>query len=136
MEINHFKGGGLGYDTEKCDTVIERIFRDRNQEVMVLNIVQVTDNELLAMNQKHLKHDYYTDIMTFRTDEDSCIELGELYISYERATENNGLDRESEILRLIFHGCLHLSGMNDSTTKERALMRVEENKYLAFHVER
>lgn len=135
MDINHFIGNGIAYNTSICDRVIEKIFSDKCQKVRVLNIVQVTDDELLDINKSHLNHDYYTDIITFRTDDGDDIEQGELYISYERALENEIGEEGSEIRRLIYHGCLHLTGMNDTTKRERELMRREEDRYLQFHVE-
>jgi len=135
MEINHFIGSGIPYNIDRCDSIVGRIFVDHEVECGSLNIIQIGDTELLEINKKHLEHDYYTDIITFRTDEGETIESGELYISYERAKENNPQDVQSEIHRLIFHGCLHLCGWEDGTSEEKEKMREQENKYLLFHVE-
>ncbi len=135
MEVNHFTGNGLEYNHEKCERCLSKLFKDKACSIGVLNIVQVSDEELLKINQKHLNHDYYTGIITSRSGDGRSIEQGELYISYERATENKPEDPENELLRLIVHGSLHLTGMNDTTKNEREEMRVEENKYLEFHVE-
>ena len=39
-------------------------------------------------------------------------------------------DFESEILRVIIHGVLHLIGYNDKNNKEKLVMREKENFYL------
>lgn len=135
MEINHFIGEGVQYNTDRCDVVVNRIFNDHEVVCGSLNLIQIDDEGLLEINRTHLNHDYYTDIITFRTDDGSSIESGELYMSYDRASENSPNNVEKEILRLIFHGCLHLCGWDDGTDEEKRKMREQEDKYLLFHVE-
>lgn len=135
MEINHYVGSGLSYDQDKCETCLKKLLSDKGCRIDTLNIIQVTDEELLEINRKHLEHDYYTDIITFRSGDGERIEQGELYISYERARENNKFAPENELLRLIIHGTLHLAGMDDSTPDEKERMRIEEDRYIEFHVE-
>jgi probable rRNA maturation factor len=100
-----------------------------------VNVILVSDDDLLEMNRTHLQHDYYTDVITFAL-EDEPLE-GEIYISVDRAREqaaeyNVGL--YEEITRLAVHGALHLSGYDDATNQERERMRMLEDHYLTSEV--
>lgn len=99
-----------------------------------IRIVFCSDEELLAINREFLKHDYYTDIITFQYTEemDSLIE-GELYISVDRVRDNARSEEcsvERELHRVIFHGLLHLCGFGDKTTAEKLAMRAQEEELL------
>ena len=99
-----------------------------------IDVYGVTDNELLEINNKHLQHNYYTDIITFDYSRGNRIS-GELHISVERVKDNAsalGLAYESELLRVIAHGILHLIGFKDKTKEEEAVMRSKEDEVLAY----
>ncbi len=101
-------------------------------EIEYVNIVLVTDGQLLELNKEYLDHDTFTDIITFDYSEDNTLQ-GELYISYDRAKENadefgESLDRE--LHRLFIHGLLHMMHYNDKTDDERVAMRQKEDYYL------
>ncbi len=86
------------------------------------------------MNQDHLGHDYYTDIITFHYAEDTID--GELYISIDRIRENASalkIPIENEILRVVIHGVLHLCGYGDKSEDEILLMRKKEEESLALY---
>ncbi len=84
------------------------------------------------MNRSYLKHDYFTDIITFDYSDKQQLS-GELFISIDRVKEN-ALDRnlpfEEELLRVIAHGVLHLMGFKDKTKKEIENMRKAEDSAL------
>ena len=52
-----------------------------------LTYIFVSDEYLLKMNQDHLEHDYYTDIITFNYNQDNIIS-GDLFISIDRIKDN------------------------------------------------
>ena len=57
----------------------------------------------------------------------------EIYISWERVNDNAKVyDQKinSEVKRVIIHGCLHLVGYHDSTEKEKKYMRKKEQEYM------
>lgn len=106
-----------------------------------LNIILLTDDELLKINQEHLNHDYYTDIITF--DYSSVNEVvGDLFISIDRVSENAKQMQnriENELHRVIIHGVLHLCGLLDKTPLDKENMTLAEDKALVkletlFHV--
>lgn len=95
-------------------------------------IVFCSDSFLLELNKKHLKHDYFTDIITFSYTTLDRIS-GDLFISVDRVKENalkEGVFFERELERVVYHGVLHLCGYNDKTPEEIKEMRSKENYYL------
>ena len=97
----------------------------------------VDDKEILEMNKKFLKHDYYTDVITFGDLKDKKIS-GDIAISIERVLENSktyGLEFEDELIRVMAHGLLHIMGYNDKTSSDKSVMSQKENKAIKmFHV--
>ena len=97
----------------------------------------VDDNEILEMNKKFLKHDYYTDVITFGELEEKKIS-GDIAISIERVLDNSktyGVEFEDELKRVMVHGLLHIMGYNDKASNDKSLMSQKEKKAIKmFHV--
>ena len=97
----------------------------------------VDDNEILEMNKKFLKHDYYTDVITFGDIKDKKIS-GDIAISIERVLDNSktyGVEFEDELKRVMVHGLLHIMGYNDKASNDKSLMSQKEKKAIKmFHV--
>ena len=97
----------------------------------------VDDKEILEMNKKFLKHDYYTDVITFGELEDKKIS-GNIAISVERVLDNSkmyGVEFEDELKRVMVHGLLHIIGYNDKASSDKKVMCQKENKAIKmFHV--
>jgi rRNA maturation RNase YbeY len=105
-----------------------------NEKLTFSNLVIIlcSDNYLLELNQKYLKHNDYTDIITFNNSEKGIIS-GDLYISVDRVKENAARYKvkfEEELIRVIVHGTLHLMKYNDKTKPEKMIMREKENFYI------
>jgi probable rRNA maturation factor len=119
--------------------IIEQIFNDYSYTLNSLNIVLMRDEDLLLINKEFLDHDDYTDIITFNyADRPKEVE-GELYISVERIKENAeelGILFELELVRVIFHGCIHLVGFDDDSKDKKQIMRDLEDLYLQRYVSR
>jgi rRNA maturation RNase YbeY len=99
-----------------------------------LSYVFVSDDYLLQMNQQYLQHDTYTDIITFDlTEKKSEIIVGDIYISIDRIKENAlsmKTTMQTELLRVILHGALHISGFGDKTKSQQLEMRLLEDKWM------
>ena len=97
----------------------------------------VDDKEILEMNKKFLKHDYYTDVITFGELKDKKIS-GDIAISIERVLDNSktyGVEFEDELKRVMVHGLLHIMGYNDKASNDKSLMSQKEKKAIKmFHV--
>ena len=88
---------------------------------------------MLDYNIRFLRHDYYTDIITFDDTAGSTIN-GDIVISLDTVRTNSekfSTTYEDELDRVIIHGILHLCGINDKGPGEREVMEAAENAALA-----
>lgn len=102
-----------------------------------LNIIFCTDKALLQINRDFLQHDYYTDIITFPINQSKASIEAELYISIDRIRDNAktaAVSFKEELHRVIFHGCLHLTGYNDKSSQQIKKMREREDHYLRLYL--
>lgn len=96
----------------------------------------MSDDELLEINQSHLQHDDYTDIITFDLSDTEASIDGEIYISVDRIKENAikfQCSEEDELIRVLSHGVLHLMGYKDKSEKDSQKMRDAENKSIEIY---
>ena len=102
-----------------------------NKLIGDLTYIFCSDEHLLSINQEYLKHDYYTDIITFDLSEDEGILEGEMYISIDRVKDNaasiSKTSFEQELYRVMVHGLLHLTGLGDKSEAEIIEMRNTED---------
>ena len=111
---------------------IKNIISNELKKTGEISVVLCSDSYLLEINKQYLKHDYYTDIITFNYCEGNTIS-GDLFISTERVKENADTFASTflkELYRVIFHGVLHLIGYNDKTKEEQIEMQRKEDFYL------
>ena len=115
---------------------ISRIFKLEKHKLQDLTYIFCSDDYLLQINKDSLKHDYYTDIITFDLSETPDAISGEIYISIDRVRDNAqqlSVTITEEFHRVIFHGALHLCGYKDKTAKRAKEMRAAEDKYLQLY---
>lgn len=99
-----------------------------------ISVIFCSDGYLLDINKRYLRHDYFTDIITFDYTEGDRLS-GDLFISVDTVRENAeeyGSDFEQELCRVMVHGVLHLIGYDDHTPDDIALMRSKEDYYLSL----
>jgi len=92
-----------------------------------------SDQRLLEINKEYLGHDYFTDIITFDYVEDDVIN-GDIAISVDTVAKNAveyGVTFEQELMRVMIHGVLHLTGQADKTDTEFKEMKEKEALALA-----
>ena len=115
---------------------VQRLFKMESKHLGSLTYIFCTDVYLLQINKTHLKHNFYTDIITFNLSDTPAAIIGEIYISTDRVRENAqilGLTIKEELHRVIFHGALHLCGYKDKTSKHQQEMRAAEDRYLNLY---
>src|SRR5881398_3141881 len=102
----------------RLKTFLVALFKEEGYKVQAVNYIFCTDAYLLEFNRNYLKHDTYTDIITFDLSEKNSPLIADIYISVERVKENSHLFTSTfsyELHRVIFHGALHLCGYNDKS---------------------
>lgn len=99
----------------------------RSFEILILF---VDDPTIAQLNLRHLNHEGPTDIITFPVSEPGDDHLeGELVISAPwaaRVAAENGDDPFDEILLYVVHGILHLTGQDDLSERDAAIMKRRE----------
>jgi probable rRNA maturation factor len=111
---------------------IAHIFVSEKKRLAGINYIFCSDKRLLTINQQFLKHDYFTDIITFDLSEGKEISA-EIYVSIDRVIDNAKLNNQTfkqELHRVIFHGALHLCGYSDKKLSEKRTMVLKEDRYL------
>ena len=134
----HFESGVRLPHRKIIREILLLMSEKENRQFESLSYIFCSDEYLLDINKKFLSHDYYTDIITFNLAESGSESIvGEIYISVDRVRENartHGSSFPDELLRVIFHGALHLCGYKDKKPAEIKAMRQAEDQYLQrFH---
>ena len=94
-----------------------------------------TDKRILEVNRQYLKHDFFTDIITFDMSHGGFIS-GDIFISIETVESNARefkVSFEDELKRILIHGILHLCGQDDKTPELRLEMTRKENLALQMY---
>ena len=130
MEINYLVENVEmpALNEEALKSWIEAVARNHDKSVGALTYIFCDDEYILATNRQFLQHDYYTDIITFDYSRRHRI-AGDMVISLDTVRSNAqqlGVDYDSELLRVIIHGVLHLCGINDKGPGEREIMERQE----------
>jgi len=136
----------------RCDDNWQDLINEQHLQEILISFIKhlfdndyelslyITDNtEIKKLNKRYRKENYPTDILSWsytgnfpEIKENTFIESknslpsGELVVSAERVlkqSEENGWDFETELIRLLAHGCAHLSGLDhDSSIDEDVKM--------------
>ncbi|MBU0561036.1 MAG: rRNA maturation RNase YbeY [Bacteroidetes bacterium] len=109
-----------------------------NFNVNSLQINFVDDDYIHEINKTYLNHDYSTDIITFNYSSVKNALEGEIYICIKDAIDNSqkfNVNLDSEIVRLVTHGILHLLGYDDITIPKKKKMKTLEDE-LVFSIEK
>ena len=113
---------------------IEAVARGFGKSLGDISYIFCDDNKILEVNRTYLKHDYFTDIITFDYSRPLRIS-GDMFISLDTVRSNAALfnkDYNEELLRVVIHGVLHLCGVNDKGPGEREIMERHENVALSM----
>lgn len=113
---------------------LRRVALSYKKKVGDLTYIFCDDEKILEVNRQFLKHDYYTDVITFDYSEGDTIS-GDIFISLDTVRSNAekyGVPYGEELQRVMVHGVLHLCGVNDKGPGERKKMEAAENHALTL----
>jgi len=100
-----------------------------------LNICLVSALEIARLNEKYLRHEGTTDVLAFdyRDTARPSPLFGEIFVCVDEACVQARRFRttwQSELVRYIVHGLLHLCGYDDLHSGQRQKMKRVENRLL------
>lgn len=119
-------------EKQKIKLWIKEVISLYDKKIGEIAFIFVNDEKILELNKQYLKHDYYTDIITFDYSEVNLIS-GDIFISLDTVKSNSdelNIDYIHELHRILIHGILHLCGQGDKTPELRAIMTEKENMAL------
>ena len=115
-----------------------RALKNFRRERAEVNIIFVSEKEILRINKSYLNHHYVTDVISFNHahppfDLGEPWAFGDVYVCYPVARKNAPKFQHTilqEMLMYAVHGCLHLSGMDDHAPEDRAEMDRQAEKII------
>lgn len=111
-------------------------FARQNIEV---NVIFVSEREILRVNKQYLNHHYVTDVISFNNQRPPILPAGEpwgfgdIFVCYPVARKNARKFNHTilqEMMMYVTHGALHLAGMDDHDPKDRAEMDRQAEKII------
>lgn len=121
-------------DTRYLRRIIQSVLQDElwlNDFEIGVYLVGVS--EMIRVNETYLKHAGPTDVISFNYGSDASNHAicGELIVCVAVAVSQGRRFRttwQSELVRYIIHGTLHLIGYDDLTARARHRMKSEEDR--------
>ena len=120
-------------DERKIGKWIRSVAAEYGFSVGNINYIFCSDERELEVNRQFLGHDYYTDVITFDYSTPTTLN-GDIFISLDTVRSNAEMVSTTfnhELLRILIHGVLHLTGQGDKTPETKAQMTQKEESALA-----
>lgn len=120
-------------DERKIGKWIRSVAAEYGFSVGNINYIFCSDERELEVNRKFLGHDYYTDVITFDYSTPTTLN-GDIFISLDTVRSNAEMVSttfDHELLRILIHGVLHLTGQGDKTPETKVQMTQKEESALA-----
>ncbi len=112
------------YDTQSVKDLCTIVLKDSSYDAISLNVIFSDDSNLNRLKLEYFNEDVLTDVLAFPIQNDTKLEA-EIYISYDRAISSSkefNVSLNSELIRLIVHGILHLLGYRDNNDELKKVM--------------
>jgi probable rRNA maturation factor len=121
-------------DNDRLSQAALAVLKGEGVLAALLSLAVVDDSTIHVLNQRYLRHDYPTDVLSFPLELRLPHYLeGEVVVSADRAEQvgpQHGWAFEDELLLYVIHGVLHLTGYDDHSDEDRERMRARERFYL------
>lgn len=133
--INFFYKSNISLKKHFFIKYIIYMIKNENFSIKNINFIFCKDNFLFKINKKFLKHNTYTDVITFNNNfkKKNKNIYGDIFISIDTVKYNAKKFHQkfiNELKRVMIHGILHLMGYNDIYHHEIYLMRKKEDFYI------
>jgi probable rRNA maturation factor len=127
---NHQKT--LKIDRRRIRQAVRAIVTDAGIAEATISIAIVDDATIAKLHQQFLDDPTPTDVLSFVLERTEDSLEGEVVASADTAkacAPRYNLSPEDELLLYVIHGTLHLVGYDDTTPRQRAVMRKKEMEY-------
>jgi probable rRNA maturation factor len=129
LHINY--SGKVDFNKRIIHVIVGYLKNELDFCINEVNINFISSEQIIRINDKYLKHNNSTDIITFNYSGNNHDLEGEIFISVDDCRNNAGIfgvKFKEELIRLIIHGFLHLLGYNDNKKQEKKKMfQLQEN---------
>lgn len=135
LDLINDSGTAVPIDESVAAACVNAVSESENVSFAMVELVYVTEDEIVDVNRHHLGRDYVTDIISFHYHEaGATIDLeGSLVMCASRIHEQAaelGVSAEQEFKRVLVHGLLHVVGHDDTTPELKADMTRREDAIL------
>jgi len=128
--------GHLRFEYATLVRLVQRVLHAENRTDAAISIALVDNVTIRALNQRHLGHDWPTDVISFPLSApDEPVLAGELAVSAEMAVvaaAELGLQPGDELGLYVVHGLLHLCGYDDRDVADARVMRQRQEELLSL----
>ena len=124
-------------DFGKVEARLGEVAASHGKRIGNVNYLFCDDEEILRVNREFLRHDYFTDIITFDYSRRDRIG-GDIFISLDTVRSNAedlGVAYDNELLRVIAHGVFAPLRNRRQRPGEREIMEANEDAALALWTE-
>jgi probable rRNA maturation factor len=99
--------------------LVRSTLRSERIDGAMVTVVIVDSRRIRRINRRYLAHDVVTDVISFPLERRPRLE-GEMYVNLDRArsqAREYGVSVWNEVVRLVIHGTLHLTGYDDRSRR-------------------
>ena len=129
--VHVYSSPGFSISKRTVHKLVKLISDELGFKINSLEINFVDIKTIKEVNILYMKHNYETDIVTLDYSQKIDRLDTELFISYDVACENSKKFKvtfNEELIRLVIHGILHVTGYDDISAAEKRKMKKVENK--------
>ncbi len=123
----------LKIDRRTIRRTVQQILLDHGVTEALVSVAVLDDAAIAELHARYLGDPEPTDVLSFPLEQAAGRLEGEVVVSAQTAVavaRRYKTKPETELLRYVVHGTLHLVGYDDGTRTERARMRAGERRYL------
>tara|TARA_A100001011_G_C14255625_1_gene819940 strand:+ start:456 stop:899 length:444 start_codon:yes stop_codon:yes gene_type:complete len=113
--------------------IVKELMLEEGVDEALLSVIITNDSKLNDLKRKYFGENVFTDVIAFNYNDHNQNLEGDIFISIDRVKENSlkySDSFESELMRVLIHGSLHLLGYEDSDLNKKKIMISKENYYL------